>query len=328
MAKIPVIDLAPFLEDKGVIVGDAPTKEQLKVAAAIDKANIEFGFLGVKNFGLSQEDVERYFRDAKELFAVPLAIKESKMKQAGEADFGYIPPSKLEVKHAGIQANKEAFKIREKRDYSFCPQAFQKSSTELFSRLENIKRRYCHATALALDLDFDLVWGLHKTTEATSMRYNHYAPFSIPTTASPEEPIVRLGAHTDFGTQTFLLVSEGANGLEILPRGFDDWAEVQLPQDVYCVVNVGDMWETLTNGRWKAIRHRVMLRNKLHADTDRYSIACFLNPRSESRIAPLAKFIEQGTISAYKPYIAGERFNRILRKVLHSTYVMEEKEPE
>ena len=283
MSTIPVVDLAPFWENKGIVVGNVPTEDQLKAAEEIDKANIEFGFIGVKNFGLSREEVNKYFRDAKELFALPAEVKEMKMKQAGEGDFGYISPSNREVKHAQIQANKEAFKIRRERDYSHCPEEFTSSSAELFNRLESIKKHYLRATALALDVDFDVVWQMNESPEFTSMRYNHYAPFEPST--SFEQPVVRLGAHTDFGTQTFLLLSEGSNGLEIQPRGFDRWVEVQLPEEVFCVVNVGDMWETMTNGRWyvfflsrsitnefrrNAIRHRVMLRHKEHAEIDRY----------------------------------------------------------
>ena len=248
MATIPVVDLAPFWEDKGVIIGDAPTPDQIRVAAEIDRANIEFGFIGVKNFGLSKKEVNRYFRDSKELFALPAEIKERKMKQVGIDDYGYVSPFNQEVKHDKVQAKKEAFKIRENRDYSYCPEEFQRSSAELFNRLEDIKMHYCKASALALGLDFDVVWQMHKSPEFTSIRYNHYAPFEASTNF--KEPIIRLGAHTDFGTQTFLLLSEGSNGLEIQPRGLDDWVEVKLPQEVFCVVNVGDMWETMTNGRW------------------------------------------------------------------------------
>lgn len=364
MATIPVVDLAPFWQNKGIVVGEKPTPDQLRAASEIDKANQEFGFMAVKNFGISKEDVELYFEDARELFAMPIEAK-NQFRKADEADIGYVSPDQPEIQHNGLQARKEAFKLRTETDFTGCPKAFRDSSSELFARLEEIKRRYCFAAALALGLDPKMVWEMHKTTDLTSIRYNHYAPFEIP--PRREELVYRMGAHTDFGTQTFLLLKDGANGLEIQPRGLNDWVEVKVPDDVYCVVNIGDMWETMTNGRWqvtlldsRATSQLLFIgkpfvielcfgtkNTQLRIDTGaclayaffllrktylilRFimrSIACFLNPPYNVRIAPLPEFLQEGKISAYKPYVAGERFYRLLDKILQSTYVMEEKEP-
>lgn len=246
MATIPVIDLAPFWQNEGVVIGAKPTPDQLRVASQIDKANQEFGFMAAKNFGISKRDVERYVEGARMLFDMPKEAKK-KLKETDEVDTGYVPPERQEVQHGGLQASKEAYKIRIEEDYRGCPKLFEDTASELFSRLEEIKKRYCFAAALALGLDPNEVWGMHQTKEFTSIRYNHYAPFDVP--EGHGEPVFRLGAHTDFGTQTFLLLANGARGLEIQPRG-EDWLEVKVPADVHCVVNIGDMWETMTNGRW------------------------------------------------------------------------------
>lgn len=326
MATIPIIDLSAFMANVGVVSGHEPTTDQLRVASEIDDANKTFGFFGVRNFGLSREEVQRYFDDAEELFAMPEELK-AKLKRAGVDDRGYIPPDRKEVAHDGLQVEKEAFKVRADTDFTYCPENFKQSSVKLFERLEEVKRRYCLAIGLAAGVSPDVVWEMHSKSDYTSIRYNHYPPIED-LQDSLQGRHFRLGAHTDFGTQTFLLLKDGAHGLEVQPRHLNYWLEVKLPENVYCVVNIGDMWETLSNGKWKAIRHRVVLRRSEQAAVDRYSIACFLNPRGDTKIAPFPKLVQTATPSPYKSFLAGDYFNRRISQILDSTYVMEEKAPE
>ena len=58
------------------------------------------------------------------------------------------------------------------------------------------------------------------------------------------------------------------------------------------------------------------------------SIACFLNPRGDLRVAPLPQFVKTDEMSQYKPYIAREYLHKQIAKIVHSVYVMEEKDHE
>lgn len=248
MAAIPVVDLAPFWQDKGVVVGRMPTKDQLSVASQIDEANREFGFIAVRNFGLSKAEVETYFRAAKKLFALSPESKDT-LIAAEVLDTGYVAPNRQEVNHRGLQAPKESYLVGNDAGYLNCPAAFRTSSGKLYSRLDELNKRYCAATALALGLrDTNIVWSMHQSSDLVRIRYNHYPPLN--SQEIQDFPAVRFGAHTDFGTQTFLLLQGGANGLEIQPPGLQDWIEAKVPEDIFCVINIGDMWETMTNGRW------------------------------------------------------------------------------
>jgi isopenicillin N synthase-like dioxygenase len=64
----------------------------------------------------------------------------------------------------------------------------------------------------------------------------------------------RLNAHTDFGTLT-LLFQDAVGGLEVYD-GRTFRPIVPVPGAI--VVNVGDMLEKLSNGRWKSALHRVV----------------------------------------------------------------------
>lgn len=61
------------------------------------------------------------------------------------------------------------------------------------------------------------------------------------------------GAHTDYGVLT-LLVTDGTPGLQILKE--DGWHEV--PPIAGCfIVNLGDMLQCWTSGKFKSTMHRV-----------------------------------------------------------------------
>lgn len=97
------------------------------------------------------------------------------------------------------------------------------------------------------------------------------------------------GAHTDYGFVT-LLVTDGAPGLEV-DAGGGDWRRVPSVADAAAAaglppppsteaavfVNVGDMLQRWSNGRWRSAPHRVVLPTA----SDRCSAAFFFDPPFE-----------------------------------------------
>jgi isopenicillin N synthase-like dioxygenase len=88
-----------------------------------------------------------------------------------------------------------------------------------------------------------------------------------------------VGEHTDYGLIT-LLAQDRHGGLQVRSRG--RWVDV--PADPYVfVVNIGDMLEKMTGGRYRSNPHRV--RNL--SGRDRLSFPLFLDPSWEARVTPL-----------------------------------------
>eukprot|EP00539_Tryblionella_compressa_P017034 CAMPEP_0178832044 /NCGR_PEP_ID=MMETSP0746-20121128/9783_1 /TAXON_ID=913974 /ORGANISM="Nitzschia punctata, Strain CCMP561" /LENGTH=117 /DNA_ID=CAMNT_0020494325 /DNA_START=155 /DNA_END=504 /DNA_ORIENTATION=- len=73
---IPSINLKPFFREEGVVIGQAPTQDQLDVAATIHKACQEHGFVHVTHFGLTKEMGDRLFAASKELFDCPTKLQD------------------------------------------------------------------------------------------------------------------------------------------------------------------------------------------------------------------------------------------------------------
>ena len=109
-----------------------------------------------------------------------------------------------------------------------------------------------------------------------SLRLLHYPPDE-----STDERQLGAGAHTDFGAIT-LLLQDQTGGLQVWDYEDKRWVDV-LPNSEAYVVNVGDMLQMLTSGRYKSSLHRVVNRG----GKDRYSVPFFFDGNIECELKPL-----------------------------------------
>ena len=91
-----------------------------------------------------------------------------------------------------------------------------------------------------------------------------------------------VAEHTDYGLLT-ILATDANDGLQV--RGPDGWIDVPSEPGVF-VVNLGDMLDRMTEGRYRSTPHRV--RNT--SDAERLSFPCFIDPSWDVRcpVLPLA----------------------------------------
>ncbi len=90
---------------------------------------------------------------------------------------------------------------------------------------------------------------------------------------------IGAGAHTDYGALT-LLMTDGAPGLQVRPRG-GDWQDVPHVPGAF-IVNIGDCLMRWTNDLYVSTPHRV-----LPPPRARQSVAFFLDPNPDALIDPL-----------------------------------------
>ncbi|TQM92551.1 isopenicillin N synthase family dioxygenase [Roseinatronobacter monicus] len=115
---------------------------------------------------------------------------------------------------------------------------------------------------------------------------------------------IGAGAHTDYGALT-LLMTDGAPGLQVRPRG-GDWLDVPHVPDAF-IVNIGDCLMRWTNDIYVSTPHRV-----LPPPRARQSVAFFLDPNPDALIAALP-----GTGAPKYPSVTGAAY---LRARLDATY--------
>lgn len=92
-----------------------------------------------------------------------------------------------------------------------------------------------------------------------------------------EKGAVRAAAHEDINFIT-LLVAASAPGLEVLDKE-GNWHEVPHTENSI-VVNIGDMLDVASNGRFRSTTHRVV--NPSNSKSDRVSIPLFIHPHSDT----------------------------------------------
>ena len=109
-----------------------------------------------------------------------------------------------------------------------------------------------------------------------------------PEISNEEEGRHAAGAHSDYGCLTFLW-TDGTPGLQILYKGA--WVDVTVPDQSYSgddgddifIVNLGDMLERWTAGKFASTVHRVV--NPM--GRERYSCAFFFEPSPDAVVVPL-----------------------------------------
>jgi len=97
--------------------------------------------------------------------------------------------------------------------------------------------------------------------------------------------VLGCGTHSDYGFVT-MLIQDDTGGLEL--KNLDNEWVFAKPIEGTIVVNLGDCMERITNGKFRATPHRVILTN---TERDRYSVAMFCDPHLESVLSPLSSFL-------------------------------------
>lgn len=128
------------------------------------------------------------------------------------------------------------------------------------------------------------------------LRVNHYPP----------RPALNYPCLTGFGEHTdpqiiSVLRANGTSGLEVALRD-GAWASVPPDGDAF-FVNVGDTLQVLTNGRFRSVRHRVVV----NSEKSRVSMIFFGGPPPDERLAPLPQLLgDDGGRSRYRDFTWSE----------------------
>lgn len=137
---------------------------------------------------------------------------------------------------------------------------------------------------------------------ASSLRVIHYPRLE----AEPSPGQLRCGAHSDIATLT-LLWQDVHGGLQVLPAGCDEWAEVQWPEGAL-MVNLGDLFARWTNGRWLSTPHRVVPPALLDEEKNvaRISMPYFQMLNSDAEVRCIESCLRAGEQPKYETTTQGE----------------------
>ncbi|KAK9055892.1 hypothetical protein SSX86_026979 [Deinandra increscens subsp. villosa] len=108
------------------------------------------------------------------------------------------------------------------------------------------------------------------------------------------KPDLALGLppHTDFGMITIL--NQTQQGLEIMDH-HKKWHSVPFIQGAL-IVQLGDQFEVISNGRYKSVPHRTIL----NAQTKRFSIASLHSMHIQKKVGPAPELVDEQHPVAYR----------------------------
>jgi len=209
---------------------------------------------------------------------------------------------------AGISAEEALFVFAENQ-WPQNPAKFQQTWEICYEAMSLLSMRLMKLFALALKLPQNYFADFLRQP-ISALRANHYPALH----KAPLPGQLRAGAHSDYGSLTLLFQQEGLSGLEILNRQ-KEWVPVT-PCKPDIIVNLGDLMERWTNGRWVSTLHRVVSPDSKKASShSRMSLAFFQQPDWDARIECLPTCVDADGTAKYPLLTSG----RHLMERFHST---------
>ena len=315
---LPLVDISLLASDR--------LEDRLGVARELDRACSEAGFLYIKGAQFDGRLFDRLVERARRYFALDDEAKMQSYIGLSENHSGYVPVGEEQF-GVGTSDLKEAFDVN--NDYPFTDgrrpllgpniwppmPGFREDVLAYYEHIKAIGHQLFHAFALALGLD-EAYFDAHLRHPPSQLRLIHY-PFDADAEDRPG-----IGAHTDY--ECFTLLFATTAGLQVLGRN-GEWTDVPLVENTM-IMNIGDMMEIMSNGRYVATRHRVK-----KVPEERYSFPLFFSCDYDHVVAPLAPDQEP----RYRPLKSGEHlynqtaqtFAYLKRRIANGELVLENPVP-
>ncbi|MCW4462937.1 isopenicillin N synthase family oxygenase [Sphingomonas sp. BT-65] len=291
---LPLVDIS--------LLDSERLEDRLAVAQELDRACADAGFLYIRGEQLDGALFDRLVARARTYFALDHATKMKSYIGLSQNHSGYVPVGEEQF-GGGTDDLKEAYDIN--CDYALTAgrrpllgpnlwpdmPGFRDDVLAYYRHVTGIGRRLFRGFALALGLDENHFDALLRHPPS-QLRMIHY-PFDA---CAEDRP--GIGAHTDY--ECFTLLFATAPGLQIVDKQ-GEWLDVPLIEGAM-IMNIGDMMEIMSNGRYVATRHRV----KKVAE-ERYSFPLFHACDYDHVVAPIVR----GEQPRYAPLRGGEHlFNQ------------------
>jgi isopenicillin N synthase-like dioxygenase len=281
---------------------DGTAAQRARLAARLDAALRQSGFLMIENHGVAAGLREQIRQSARAFFALPDRQKAPYATPVGGR--GWIPPGgeanafygevadparadlkeSLTIGRTFRTGNDELDKVWFARNVwpAECPE-LKELCEQFTAQVRDLYRDLLRMCAVALGLPED--WFESRAVASPhTFNINRYPPLTV--TGAPLEGQFRVAPHTDWGILTILDRQPGYGGLQVQTLA-GTWEDAPYAAEAF-TVNVGDLLSRWTGERWRSTRHRVLPPSAEAPEEELISLIVFLEAEVDTVIRPIA----------------------------------------
>jgi isopenicillin N synthase-like dioxygenase len=294
--SIPVIDISPLREGK--------TTERAKVAAQISVACADSGFFTVVGHGVETKLLDSTRRAAAKFFDADDHIKNAVLRPPEKISRGWNPPADRSLANTLGEETppdlQEAWAMGSpnvSQDAYFTKgvgaKIFAENRWPEIDGFRAILEQYYRAMTELSDImlcGFALSLGLDENFFTTQTDKPGSIVRLVRYPAQHNAPLpgqLRAGAHSDYGSFTFVRGDNVSGGLQV-SDGAGGWRDVEAPETGF-VCNIGDTMQLWTGGRFRSTLHRVVNPSTNALPEDRISLVYFHLPNHDAVLGGIGK---------------------------------------
>ena len=306
---IPVVDISGFR--------DGGHDQQAEVAAAVDRAARDIGFMQLTGHGIPALAADGLTEAMDGFFTLPFDEKNELRPADVSVNRGYngpkterlsyslgvtSPADLFEAFNVGSQASDFPDADLEEEHYPANmwpdrPKLFERNVEAWMAAAGSLARTLTEVFAVALDLPRDY-FKAYTDHSIDMLRMNRYSMSDGEPHLEPGQ--LGMGPHTDFGIVTVLWADDVMPGLQILDSD-GGWHDVR-PAPCALLINLGDLLARWTNDRWLSTMHRVLA--PIADDGTpllRRSAAYFHDGNADAVISCLLSCVDETNPAQYEP---------------------------
>uniref|UniRef100_J3KZN9 Fe2OG dioxygenase domain-containing protein n=1 Tax=Oryza brachyantha TaxID=4533 RepID=J3KZN9_ORYBR len=280
-SEIPVIDF------RRLQLGDGEALSRLHIACQ------DWGFFQLINHSVAEDVMETMKSSLQGFFQLPAETKKQFAQEPGQLEgygqlFVVSEDQKLDWADS-LYVHSQPSQDRKLRFWPDQPAGFRMALDRYCAAVRDVADGLLAAMASNLGLRRDVITGRCGGAGGgmQMVRMQCYPP------CAQADKVVGISPHSDADLVTILLQVNGVDGLHIM-RNNGAWLPVS-PLEGAFVVNVGDVLQVFTNGRYRSVEHRVVV----DGEKERLSMATFHCPSRNAVVGPLSETVAQEVDAAY-----------------------------